>query len=169
MPLADNVTNHNAFLRTLEDKGKIKNANGGRDLTEPLLYGEYSNAKWYDGYETFTVDTSEEVVTAAVYEWKQLGGFAFISGREEHQNMGKQAAVDRMTVWLQPSATRRLLPSTLTVSLTPRRGVDSSSWLLMILLRQVPRVVSTRRLRHGGETRPPVIWRPSMRPPSSRK
>jgi hypothetical protein len=94
MPLADNVTNHNAFLRTLEDKGKIKNANGGRDLTEPLLYGEYSNAKWYDGYETFTVDTSEEVVTAAVYEWKQLGGFAFISGREEHQNMGKQAAVD---------------------------------------------------------------------------
>ena len=93
-PLADNVTNHNAFLKTLDDMGKVKNANGGRDLTEPLLYGEYSNAAWYNGYETFTVDTSEEVVTAAVYDWKQLGGFTFISGREEHQNVGKQAAID---------------------------------------------------------------------------
>lgn len=97
MPLADNVTNHNAFLYILENKGHIKNANGGRDLTEPLLYGEYSNAKWYDGYETFTVDTSEEVVTAAVYDWKQLGGFAFISGKEEHMNVGKHAAVDLVT------------------------------------------------------------------------
>jgi hypothetical protein len=97
MPLADNVTNHNAFLYILESKGHIKNANGGRDLTEPLLYGEYSNAKWYDGYETFTVDTSEEVVTAAVFDWKQLGGFAFISGKEEHMNVGKHAAVDLVT------------------------------------------------------------------------
>ena len=97
MPLADNVTNHNALLAFLEDKGHVKNANGGRDLTEPLLYGEYSNAKWYDGYETFTVDTSEEAVTAAVYDWKQLGGFAFISGREEHENVGKHAAVDLVT------------------------------------------------------------------------
>ena len=97
MPLADNVTNHNAFLYLLDKGQYIKNANGGRDLTEPLLYGEYSNAKWYDGYETFTVDTSEEVVTAAVYEWKQLGGFAFISGKEEHMNVGKHAAVDLVT------------------------------------------------------------------------
>ena len=48
MSLADNVTNHNAFLRQLDIMGKVKNANGGRDLTEPLLYGEYTNAKWYD-------------------------------------------------------------------------------------------------------------------------
>ena len=97
MSLADNVTNNNVFLYLLDSMGKVKNANGGRDLTEPLLYGEYTNAKWYDGYETFSVDTSEEVVTAAVYDWKQLGGFSFISGREEHQNMGKHAAIDLVT------------------------------------------------------------------------
>jgi hypothetical protein len=96
-PVADNVTGHNALLKTLEDKGHIKNAAGGRDLTEPLIYGEYTNAKWYDGYESFTVNTAEEVVTAAVYEWKQLGGFSFISGREEHQNQGKHAAVNLVT------------------------------------------------------------------------
>ena len=97
MSLADNVTANNVFLWLLNDMGKVRNANGGRDLTEPLLYGEYTNAKWYDGYETFTVETSEEVITAAVYDWKQLGGFSFISGREEHQNVGKHAAVDLVT------------------------------------------------------------------------
>jgi hypothetical protein len=97
MSLADNLTANNAFLYTMDMKGNIKNANGGRDLTEPLLYGSLSNVKWYDGYETFSVDTSEEQVTAAVYDWKQLGGFSFISGREEHQNTGKHAAIDLVT------------------------------------------------------------------------
>ena len=97
MSLADNLTNNNSFLWLLNDMGKVKNANGGRDLTEPLLYGSLTNVKWYDGYETFTVDTSEEQVTAAVYDWKQLGGFSFISGREEHQNTGKHAAIDLIT------------------------------------------------------------------------
>jgi hypothetical protein len=96
-PLADNVTNHNAFLYKLEEMGNVKNAAGGRDLTEPLLYGEYTNAKWYDGYELFTIDTAEEVVSAAVYNWKQLGGFSFISGKEEHMNQGKHAAVNLVT------------------------------------------------------------------------
>ena len=40
-PVADNITANNALLMTLEDKGKIKNANGGRDLTEPLIHTGY--------------------------------------------------------------------------------------------------------------------------------
>ena len=90
--VADNVTNHNALLRTLEDTGNIKNAGGGRDLTEPLLYNELAT-KFYDGFETFTIDTSQEVIDAAVYQWKQLGGFSFISGKEKHMNRQKWQAV----------------------------------------------------------------------------
>ncbi len=90
--VADNVTNHNALLRTLEDLGKVKNAGGGRDLTEPLLYNELAT-KFYDGFETFTIDTSQEVIDAAVYQWKQLGGFSFISGREKIMNREKWQAV----------------------------------------------------------------------------
>jgi len=90
--VADNVTNHNAFLRTLEDTGKIKNAGGGRDLTEPLLYNELAT-KFYDGFETFSIDTSQEVIDAAVYQWKQLGGFSFISGKEKIMNREKWQAV----------------------------------------------------------------------------
>lgn len=89
--LADNVTAHNALLRQLERDGNIKVAGGGRDLTEILIYGEISNCKFYDGYEPFTVNP-EEVADAATYDWKQLGGFWFISGKEKVQNRGKWAA-----------------------------------------------------------------------------
>jgi hypothetical protein len=98
-PMADNVTNHNAFLKTLDDKGMVQNADGGRELFEPLLYNEYDSetAKWYNGYETFSVNTTTEVVTGATYQARQLGGFSFISGREEHENRGKHAAVKLIT------------------------------------------------------------------------
>lgn len=90
--VADNVTNHNALLRTMEDGGKIKNAGGGRELAEPLLYNELAT-KFYNGFETFSIDTAQEVIDAAVYQWKQLGGFAFISGKEKHMNREKWQAV----------------------------------------------------------------------------
>ncbi len=90
--VADNVTNHNGLLRTLEDTGNIKNAGGGRQLDEPLLYNELAS-KFYDGFETFTIDTSQEVLTNAVYQWKQLGGFSFISGKEKIMNREKWQAV----------------------------------------------------------------------------
>lgn len=90
--VADNVTNHNALLRTLEDGSGIKNAGGGRELTEPLLYNELAT-KFYDGFETFSIDTSQEVIDAAVYQWKQLGGFSFISGKEKIMNREKWQAV----------------------------------------------------------------------------
>jgi hypothetical protein len=90
--VADNVTNHNALLRTLEDNGKIVSAGGGRELTEPLLYNELAT-KFYDGFETFSIDTSQEVVDSAVFQWKQLGGFSFISGKEKIMNREKWQAV----------------------------------------------------------------------------
>ena len=90
--VADNVTNHNGLLRTLEDNGHIKNAGGGTDLNEPLLYNELAT-KFYDGFETFSIDTSQEVIDSATYDWKQLGGFSFISGKEKIMNREKWRAI----------------------------------------------------------------------------
>lgn len=90
--VADNVTNHNGLLTTMESRGNIKAAGGGRDLTEPLLYNELAT-KFYDGFETFTIDTDVEVIDAAVFDWKQLGGFSFISGKEKIMNRQKWQAV----------------------------------------------------------------------------
>ena len=83
--VADNITKNIALLYLMEKNGKIKDVGGGRDLTEPLLYNELAS-KFYDGFESFTIDTSQEVIDAAVYQWKQLGGFSFISGKEKLMN-----------------------------------------------------------------------------------
>lgn len=94
-PLADQITANNALLYFLKEKGHIKDAGGGRDLGEPLIHAEYDaeTAKFFDGYETFSIDTTQEVVTEAVYDPKELGGFTFISKAEERKNRGEHAAV----------------------------------------------------------------------------
>lgn len=92
--LADNITKNHPFMYRLEEKGNIKSVQGGRVLTHPLMYAENSTVKWYSGYETFTVGAPDETIDAAEYDWKQLGGFAAISGIEEIKNQGMHAAVD---------------------------------------------------------------------------
>lgn len=92
--MADNITNDNGLLATLKEKGHMKPCHGGRTLVEPLSYAENSSAKWYDGYETFTITEQTDQIDAAEYDWKQLGGFAMISGIEEIKNAGKYAAIN---------------------------------------------------------------------------
>lgn len=94
--IANNITNHNALLNRLESKGNIKTAGGGRTLAQPLMYAENSTVKWYSGYDTFTLGAPGEVIDSAEYDWKQLGGFAVISGLEAIKNQGKYAALNYM-------------------------------------------------------------------------
>lgn len=91
--VADNVTNHNALLMRLESKGGISDAAGGRTIVEELIYGDNGNVSWYDGYDTFTI-TQNEVIDAAEFPWRQLGGFISISGKEQVMNSGKHAAIN---------------------------------------------------------------------------
>lgn len=92
--MADGITNNHALWYTLNEKGHVKDADGGRTLVEPLAYAENSSAKWYDGYETFDIAEQADQIDAAEYDWKQLGGFAMISGIEEIKNSSKYAALN---------------------------------------------------------------------------
>ena len=87
--LADNVANHNALLRHLDEKGNKMPATG-RTIVQELEYAENATAKWYSGYETLDVSPSD-VFTAAEYNYKQLNGNVVISGLEQVQNSGKEA------------------------------------------------------------------------------
>ena len=91
--LADNITNDNWLLSTLDSKGKIKSPSGGRTLVEPLAYAANASVQWYDGYETFDISEQADQIDAAEYDWKQLGGFALVSGKEQIMNSGKYAAL----------------------------------------------------------------------------
>ncbi|MGI9345505.1 MAG: phage major capsid protein [Gammaproteobacteria bacterium] len=87
--LADNVTNHNALLADINERGNKQTATG-RTIVQELEYAENSTAKWYSGFETLSTAQSE-VFSAAEYSYKQLAGNVVISGLEEIQNSGKEA------------------------------------------------------------------------------
>ena len=90
--LADNVTNHNALLRRLNDRGNRKPATG-RTIVQELDYAANETTKFYGGYET--LDTSEQdVLTAAEFDWKLLSGTVVMSGEEQVKNSGKEALLD---------------------------------------------------------------------------
>lgn len=93
--IADNVTNDNSFFRRLNEKGNIKKSvSGGREIDEAVLYGTNSSVQFYDGYDAFTPPTTQEAVDLATFNWKQLGGFVSISGREAMINRGPEQRFD---------------------------------------------------------------------------
>lgn len=95
--IADNVTNHNALLRRLKEKGHIMHVDGGRTIVLPLEYAENSTAKWYAGYELLDVSPSD-VISAAEYNWKQFNVNVTISGLEgDIQNAGKEKIIPLLT------------------------------------------------------------------------
>ena len=87
--LADNVTNSNALLRHIDEKGNKQIATG-RTIVQELEYASNSTAKWYSGYEVLDTSTSN-VFTAAEFNYKQLAGNVVISGLEQVENSGKEA------------------------------------------------------------------------------
>jgi hypothetical protein len=91
--IADNVTNHNALLRRLQERGNIKLTDGGRTIVRELDYAENSTFKWYSGAEVLDVNPSE-VISAAEFNWKQANVNVIITGLEgEIQNAGPSKIV----------------------------------------------------------------------------
>lgn len=91
--LADNVSNDNGLFQYLKMKGRIeKYTGGGRTVVEPFLFDQSGNtsAKWYSDFDTFTPQTTFEILDGSEWNWKQLGGFISVSGREKHINRGPE-------------------------------------------------------------------------------
>jgi hypothetical protein len=91
--VADNVSEHNALMRRMKEKGKIKNLDGGYEIQIPLEYAENSTYQRYGGYETLNTDASD-VVTSAKFDWAQVALHVVSSGRELRQNSGKSRMIN---------------------------------------------------------------------------
>ena len=91
--LADNVTENNALLYRLKQRGKVKPASGGRTIVQELEYAENGNGMWYSGYETLNT-SAQTVFTAAEFDWKQYAVAVTISGLERLQVSGKEKVID---------------------------------------------------------------------------
>jgi hypothetical protein len=91
--LADSVTDNNAILLKLKEKGRIKPVSGGRTIVQELEYADNSTFMYYSGYETLNVSPSD-VLSAAEFDYKQAAVAVSISGLEQLQNSGKEAIID---------------------------------------------------------------------------
>jgi len=86
------VSNHNALLRRLRENGNQTSVTG-RDIVRELEYADNGTVQFYSGYETLDVSPSD-VLSAAVFEYKQLAGNVTISGLEQVKNSGEQAIIN---------------------------------------------------------------------------
>ena len=71
--IADNVTNNNAFLKRMSEKGNIRTVSGGTYIMEELSFAENSNAGWYSGYDLLPVGVSD-VISAAQFDFTYQAG-----------------------------------------------------------------------------------------------
>lgn len=91
--IADNVTNNNAILKRLSQRGKIKTVSGGTKIFQEISFAENGNAGWYSGYDLLPV-AAQDVLSAAEFEFKQCAVPVVMSGLEMLQNAGKEQMID---------------------------------------------------------------------------
>lgn len=93
--IADNITDNNALLMRLKQRGKIKFWNGGDVILQELNYDDTTtdNSGYYSGYEEINI-TPDSPISASRWEPKQAAAAVSISGLEMLQNSGKEAIID---------------------------------------------------------------------------
>ena len=91
--IADNVTDNNALLTRLGQKGNINTFSGGNVILQELSFAENSNSGWYSGYDLLDVGVSD-VISAAEFSIKQAAVPVIISGLEQLQNAGKERMIE---------------------------------------------------------------------------
>jgi len=107
--LADNLTQNNAILQRLQQKGNIRPFSGGNVILEELMYNDPStnNANSYSGYEVLNI-SPDSPISAAQYSITQYADSVTMSGLEMLQNSSKEAIIDLLDGRMQVSEARLL-------------------------------------------------------------
>lgn len=89
--LRDNMSDNVALYNRLRKKSRMM-LDGGRDIVFPLEYAENGSFQFYSGYETLNISVND-IIDAAVYDWKQASCAVSISGLEQIRNSGRHAVI----------------------------------------------------------------------------
>ena len=90
---ADNVTNNNALMARMSEKGRKRVEDGGLTIVAELDYAENSTYQRYSGYDSLDVSASD-VLSAAESNWKQSAVHVTASGRELRINSGDSRIIN---------------------------------------------------------------------------
>jgi hypothetical protein len=91
--VTDNVSKHNALLMRMKKRGKIKTVGGGYEIVERIEYAENSTYQRYAGYDALNTGASD-VLTSAVYPYRQVALHVTASGREIRMNSSREAMIN---------------------------------------------------------------------------
>jgi len=107
--LADNLTQNNAILQRLNQKGNIRPFSGGNVILEEIMYDDSTtnNANSYSGYEILNI-SPDSPISAAQYKIAQYADSVTMSGLEMLQNSSKEAIIDLLDGRMQVSEARLL-------------------------------------------------------------
>ena len=107
--LADNLTQNNAILQRLNQKGNVRPFSGGNVILEEIMYEDSTtnNANSYSGYEVLNI-APDSPISAAQYKISQYADSVTMSGLEMLQNSSKEAIIDLLDGRMQVSEARLL-------------------------------------------------------------
>ena len=91
--VADNVTNNNALLFRLKQKGRQKTVSGGSVILQELSFQGNGTAMYYSGAEVLNISPAD-VISAAQFPLKQAAVAVTITGLEDLQNSSEEAIID---------------------------------------------------------------------------
>jgi hypothetical protein len=107
--LADNLTQNNAILQRLNQKGNVRPFSGGNVILEEIMYNDpnTNNANSYSGYEVLNI-APDSPISAAQFKIAQYADSVTMSGLEMLQNSSKEAIIDLLDGRMQVSEARLL-------------------------------------------------------------
>ena len=107
--LADNLTQNNAILQRLNQKGNVRPFSGGNVILEEIMYDDSTtnNANSYSGYEVLNI-APDSPISAAQFKISQYADSVTMSGLEMLQNSSKEAIIDLLDGRMQVSEARLL-------------------------------------------------------------
>lgn len=94
--IADNISNNNALLALMRERGNVDYFDGGREIYQELRYAENQTFIWYSGTEFLNV-SHNDTMTAARFPLKQASIAVVMSGLEMIQNSGNEAKLKLIT------------------------------------------------------------------------
>lgn len=107
--LADNLTNNNALLKKLRERGNVRPFSGGNVILEEIMYNDANtnNANSYSGYELINI-SPDSPISAAQFSITQYADAVTMSGLEMLQNSGKEQIIDLLDGRMAVSEARLL-------------------------------------------------------------
>ena len=103
----DNLSNNNALLRRLKERGNVKPVSGGTTIMQEIFYDDPAsgNANSFTGYDLLNI-SPDSPVSAAQFTMKHYAAAVTISGPEILANSGKEQMIDLLATRVEIAEAR---------------------------------------------------------------